>query len=64
MLTPEELAALPSGAMLAVLKAEQESRLAALEGGARWRDHGQQIKWLAAKIWELEQMLTSPRSRT
>ena len=53
-MTPEEEKNMPRGQRIAVLKAEMEARLAALEGGDQYRYHGSDIKWIAAKLWDLE----------
>lgn len=52
--------AAPPAKKLAMLRAELDGRLAALEGGDDWSGgskHGANIKWLAGEIWELEQQL-------
>jgi hypothetical protein len=59
-LTQEMQDAAPPSKKLAILRAEMEARLAALEGGAPWGDptkHGTSIKWLAGEIWELERIV-------
>lgn len=54
MLTPDEEKAMPPAQRAAVMRAEMDARLSALEGGARYDHHGANIKWLAARIWEIE----------
>lgn len=49
----EEEQAMPPAQRAAVLKAEMEARLAALEGGADPVKHIGQIKWCAAAIYAL-----------
>lgn len=49
--------AAPPAKKLAMLRAELEARMAALEGGDAWAGgskHGANVKWLAGEIWELE----------
>lgn len=53
-MTPAEYEARARRKRIVTLKAEMEGRLAALEGGAEWADHGQNIKRLAEMIWDLE----------
>lgn len=62
-LTHEEEIAMEPAKRRAVLKAETEARLAALEGGADPRKHIGEIKWLAAEIWELERVLATSNQR-
>lgn len=52
----DEEKAMPPAKRLAVLRAEMEGRLAALEGGARWDDHGKHVRWLGGEIWDLERI--------
>lgn len=44
----------PRAKRIACLRAEMEARLAALRGGAYWRDHGMHVRDLAALIWDIE----------
>lgn len=53
MISGEEMKSWPPKKRLAVLKAEMEGRLAALEGGAAWEEHGKHIRWIAAEIYEI-----------
>ena len=55
-LSTEEEMAMDPAQRVAVLRAEMEGRLAALEGGAKWADHGNSIKWLGGEIWRLERI--------
>ena len=53
-MSPDEEQAMPPRKRLAVLRAEMEGRLAALEGGDGWELHGAHLKWLTAAIYDLE----------
>jgi hypothetical protein len=45
---------MPTAQRIAVMQAELDARLSALEGGESWDRHAHHIKWLAAAVWQLE----------
>ena len=51
---PQEMKFWPSAKRIAVMRAEMDARMAALEGGAEWEHHFSNITWLAGAIWDLE----------
>jgi hypothetical protein len=52
-LTPDEEKAMPPAQRIAVLSAEIDARLAALEDGDDIERHLNNLKWIAAEIWRL-----------
>lgn len=53
--TGEEEKSFSPSKRIAVLSAEMDARLAALEGGDDYATHQSHIKWIAAMIWDLKQ---------